>query len=45
MLGFVLIASVVSFVSVLLKSLVSCSAPLTKAWLVDGDVCDNVYKS
>jgi len=45
MLGFVFIASVVFFVSVLLKSLVTCSAPLTKVWLVDGDVCDSVHKS
>ena len=39
MLGFVLIASVVSLVNVALKSLVVCSTPLTKAWLVDGEVC------
>ena len=40
MLGFDLIAAVVLLVSVALNSLVSCSALLTKAWLVDGEVCN-----
>ena len=43
-LGFAFIASVVSSVNVALKILVTCSAPLTKAWLVDGEVY-NKYSS
>jgi len=38
MFGLVFIASVVSLVGVSLKSFVTCSAPLTKAWPVDGEV-------
>ena len=44
MFGFAFITLVALLVSVSLKSCVTFSAPLTKAWLVDGEVCNSVYK-
>ena len=44
MFGLAFIASVVSLVSVALKSLVTCSALVTKFWLVAGEVY-NKYKN
>ena len=42
MLGFAFTTSVVSLFSVSLSNSPYNSAPLTNAWLVSGDVCDNV---
>ena len=41
MLGLVFVALVELLVRVLLKSLVICSALLTKSWLVDGELCND----
>ena len=45
MFGFAFITSEASLVSVSLKSFVTFSVPLTKAWLVDGEVCNITYKT
>ena len=42
MFSIVFIASLASLVSVLLNKLVSCSAPMSKSWLVD-EFCKNMY--
>ena len=39
MFGLAFVTSVTSLVSVSLKSFVTCSALLTKTWLMDGEVC------
>ena len=44
MFGLAFVTSVVSLLSVSLKRVANCSAPLTKAWLVDGEVCNSIYK-
>ena len=41
MFGLVFVALVELLVRVLLKSLVICSALLTKSWLVDGELCND----
>ena len=44
MLGLAIITSVVSLVSVALKSVASLSVFLTKFWLVAGEVCSMLVK-
>ena len=43
MFDFAFVTSEVSLLSVSLKSVANCSVLLTKAWLVDGEVCNSAY--